>query len=402
GNSVWLSFIIAAAMAAFTGLSYCELSSRYPDESAEYIYTRKAFRLSALSFIIGWVLILAAAFSASTVAIGFAGYFFELFGTPIPAVAAVLLLLLSIVNFCGIKESAKLNVVFALLEVVALVIVIFAAVPYLGSADYFSTPAGGVAHDFGGIAAAAALIFFAYIGFDTLPKVSEETKNARKTIPKALLYSLAISTVLYIIVAISAVSVMPWNELAASKAPLADVVLRAGGPALGSVISLLALFATFSTVLIILIAGSRMIYGMSRRRALPEVLSCIHPKRGTPFIAVFMIMILSMLFVYMGDITMLASMTNIGIFIGFLFVNAALIALRFGDEGRPEFRAPLNIGRLPVTAVLGVIASVFLLLQFEPVVYFYEFLVIAAGMVAYLLLRRQEKKRRFVFRFNRH
>ena len=400
GNSVWLSFVIAALIAAFTGLSYCELSSRFPKESAEYIYTKKAFGWKSFSFIIGWVLVFAAAFSASTVAIGFAGYFSEMFGTSMTATAVVLLLFLSLINFYGIRESSKLNIVFALMEVLALVIVIAISLPYLGSVNYFETPQGLLPLGLGGVAAASSLIFFAYIGFDTIPKISEETKNAKKTIPKALVYSLSVSTVFYIIVAISAVSVLPWEQLAVSSAPLADVVLMGGGPAIGYVISIIALFATFSTVLVILIAGSRMIYGMAKEGAFPEIFSYLHPKRRTPFIAVFIIMVLSMLFVYTGNIEFLASMTNLGIFIAFLFVNLSLIVVRMKTRNEPPFRAPLNIGRFPLLALFGAIASVFLILQFETVVYLYEVAVIVVGVVVYKFFGFEKKKKSFGGLFN--
>ena len=396
GNAVWLSFVLSALIAAFTGLSYCELSSRYPHESAEYLYTKQAFRSLSLSFIIGWLLIITAAFSAATVAVGFAGYFSALFSTPVAETAVMLLLLLSLVNFRGIKESARMSVIFALMEIGALVIVILISIPFLGSVNYFSTPSGSLPAGLGGVAAAAALVFFAYIGFDTIPKISDETRKPSKTIPKALVYSLVISTVLYILVSLSVVSVLPWEGLAASVAPLTDVTIAAAGPIWGSIISFLALVATLSTVLIILVAGSRTIYGMAKEGALPEYLAHVHPKRRTPYIAVFLIMVLSMVFVYTGNITTLASMTNVGMFIVFIFVNASLISVRFKAKNRSPFRVPLNIGRFPVLALFGLVTSAIFLLQFEPIIYTYQAAAIAAGLFMFKILHTGKKKHRII------
>jgi len=387
GNAVWLSFVLAALIAAFTGLSYCELSSRFPHEAAEYLYTKEAFHSKELSFIIGWLLIITSAFSAATVAVGFAGYFTKLVSVPMAETAVILLLLLSAINFRGMKESAKLSVIFAVMEVAALVIVILISIPYLGSVNYLMTPEGSLPLGLGGVGAAAALVFFAFIGFETIPKISDETRKPTKNIPKALIYSLAISTVLYILVSISAVSIIPWEGLSASSAPIADITMKAAGPLMGSIVSFLALVATLSTVLIILVAGSRIMYGMANEGALPRHLAFVHPKRRTPFIAVFMIMIMSMVFVYAGNIMLLASMTNIGMFMVFIFVNLSLISVRL-RERKPHapFRVPVNIGRFPVLALFGLIASVIFLLQFEPMVYTYQAAVIVVGLLLFKIL----------------
>ncbi len=395
GNAVWLSFVLSALIAAFTGLSYCELSSRFPHESAEYLYTKEAFGSHPLSFVIGWLLITTAAFSAAAVAVGFSGYFSAMFGTPIAETAVALLLLLSAINFWGIKESAKMSVLFAIMELAALVIIIMISIPFFGSVNYLSTPEGALPMGMGGVAAAAALVFFAYIGFETIPKVSDETKKPTKTIPKALVYSLVISTALYILVSISAVSVVPWEGLSASNAPLTELALQAGGPMTGSVISFLALIATLSTALIILVAGSRVIYGMAKEGAFPRVLAYVHPKTHTPFIAIFLVMAMSIVFVYAGDIALLASMTNIGMFIVFIFVNASLISVRIKRKKEfmlhAPFKMPVNIGRFPVLALFGLITSAVFLLQFEPVVYSYQAAVIVVSLLLYKLIHARKR-----------
>ncbi|MCP8322326.1 MAG: amino acid permease, partial [archaeon] len=163
GNSVWLSFILAAIVASFTGLSYAELSSMFPVSGAEYVYVEKAFRSNFWAFIIGWLVLLSGVISSSTVALGFGGYLMSYIGISEAFTAILLILLLSLVNFWGIKESVKVNVVLTLIEVSGLILVVLFGAKYFGSVNYFVAPSG-----VRGIVSAAALIFFAFIGFESL------------------------------------------------------------------------------------------------------------------------------------------------------------------------------------------------------------------------------------------
>jgi len=162
GNSVWISFAISAFIAIFTGLSYAELSSMFPKASAEYEYTLNAFG-KKLAFIIGWLIILSGIIGASTVALGFGGYFKALFNMPVITSALVLIIALSFLLFWGIKESAWFAVVATLIETSGLIIIIFIGVPYLGNVDYFEMPMG-----LAGVFQASALVFFAYTGFESI------------------------------------------------------------------------------------------------------------------------------------------------------------------------------------------------------------------------------------------
>ena len=202
-------------------------------------------------------------------------------------------------------------------------------------------------------------MFFAYIGFEDIANIAEETKNPRKIIPKALVLVLIISTILYILVAISSVSVIGWEKLAASEAPLTDVVSEAI-PSAAIFMSLIALFATSNTVLIVLIVMSRMFYGISRDHSLPSIFSRIG-KRGTPYVSVFLVMIIAMLALLIGNIETIAMITVFAIFIVYLFVNLSLIKLRYTNKKKRLFRTPVNIGRFPVLAFLGVISCLSML-----------------------------------------
>ncbi len=166
GNSLWLSYLIAAVIASLTGLSYAELSSMFPRSSAEYIYTRKAFSNKLFSFSLSWFIIFIGAVSAAAVALGFGGYFQSIFGTPIVLNAAVLIILLSLLNFYGLKQSLRLNLLCVVITIAGLLLIIFMGLPYIGSVNYFDMSFG-----FGGIMAAAAFIFFA-LNFSILPAVS--------------------------------------------------------------------------------------------------------------------------------------------------------------------------------------------------------------------------------------
>ena len=218
GNSLWLSFLIASVVSAFTGLSYAELVSIFPKSAAEYIYVKNSFKNRVLAFSVGWIEIAADVIAASVVALGFAGYLHVLTGVPMVLGALSLIFVLSLVNFSGIGESTRLNMIFAFIEMAGLILVILFAIPHLGSVDYMEMPNG-----FAGVLGASALIFFAFIGFEDMANITEETKEPKKTAPKALIFSVAITTVIYILVALSAVSLAPWDSLAVSTAPLADV-----------------------------------------------------------------------------------------------------------------------------------------------------------------------------------
>jgi len=363
GNAVWLSFATAALIAVFTGLSYAELSSMYPKASAEYAYTNHAFG-QKLAFIIGWLITFSGIIAASTVALGFGGYFNALLGYPILHSALLLIFILSFVLFYGIKTSAWLAIVFTLIEVSGLIFVIYIGLPHWGSVDYLDMP-----HGLKGVFEAAALIFFAYMGFEDVVKLSEETKDPERAIPKALVLAMVITIVLYILVAISVVSVVPWQVLGSSDAPFADVASLTMGKDAFILISIIALFATANTVLLMMLAASRVVYGMADSFSLPSVLAIVHPRRKTPWTAILSIMLLSMLFVFVEDIAFVANVNNFILFVTFVVINASLIVLRFKEPNCPRpFRVPFSIGKLPLLPVMGIFTCLFLTWQLEHII----------------------------------
>ena len=385
GNAVWLAFAISAVIALFTALSYAELSSMFPKAGAEYDYTSAALG-EYVAFIVGWMIIFAGILGAATVALGFGGYFHELFGIgQIPA-AVALIGILTVVLFIGVKESAGVAGLFTLIEGVGLVLIIIAGLPRLGSVDYLEMPFG-----ISGVFTAAALVFFAYQGFEEMVKFSEETRDPQKTVPKALMIALVVCTALYILVCISAVSVVGWEGLAGSDAPFAEVATVAWGPRAADLLSAIALFATANTVLLMLLASSRIAYGMARSGSLPGLLSRVHPTRKTPYLAILAAALGAVLFLFAGDIGFIANATNFTIFVTFIIVNLSVIILRVRspDTVRP-FRVPGSIGRIPVLPLLGIVTSLFLFLQLTPEILAIGALIVIIGGIAALFAGRRQ------------
>lgn len=384
GNSLWLSFVVGAVIASFTGLSYAELATMFPKAAAEYVYVRRAFGSRFLAFLLGWLIVFTGMISAAAVALGFAGYFKGLFNLPIALVAVLLIAFLSFINYKGIRESSRFNISLTSITIIGLLIIIFLGVGSFGKVNYFEFPFG-----IKGVFSAAALIFFAYIGFEDIVNVSEETKNPRKVIPKALFLAIAITSLLYIFTAISVVNLADWKDLGKSTSPLALAASRALGDKAFLLLSIIALFATAGTVLIVLIVTSRMVYGISREKSLPEFLALVHSRTRTPWLAVLFVMIFSMIFVTVSDIKTVAEVTSLTAFITFTVINLSLIWMRHTmPKMKRAFRVPLNIGNYPVTAFLGIFSTVFMIFQFDISLIKFGIGILVAGIAAYLIYMR--------------
>ncbi|MDN7024191.1 amino acid permease [Methanoculleus sp. FWC-SCC1] len=363
GNAVWLTFAISALIAGFTALSYAELSSMYPRASAEYEYVSNAIGRK-VAFVVGWLIILSGIFGVATVSLGFGGYFSDLTGAPLLPSAVGIILVLAVILLYGIRETAWVAITMTLIEAAGIVMIILIGLPHLGSVDYLAMPLG-----LSGVLQASALVFFAYMGFEEMVKLSEEARDPVRTVPKALILALAITTVLYILASLAAVSVVGWEQLAASRAPFADVAYIALGDVAFTVIGVIALFATANTALMMLLAASRITYGMADAFSLPAVLARVSLRTRTPWVAILAIMLAAIVFVFAGEITFVANVTNFTLFLTFIVINAAVILLRLRapDEPRP-FCVPGSVGRVPVLPLLGVVTSLALLGQLDPTV----------------------------------
>ncbi|WP_316504962.1 APC family permease [Nitrosopumilus sp.] len=328
----------------------------------------------------------------ATVALGFGGYFAQFLDVPIIISAVLLLGGLSFVNFIGIKQSAWMNTIFALVTIAGLGIIIFLAATFDNTVsepvDYLDAPNGIT-----GIILAFVLIFFAFIGFEDMANVAEEVKKPKKTLPRAIILSILITTIIYILVSLSSVRLLNWEELSQSAAPLADVAARGLGLEGGIVLSAIALFATASTVLITLVAGARILYGMAKNGSMPNILGKVHSRTGTPWIAVIGIFGTSVTFAFVGDIVIVANIVVFAVVITFAMVNLAVILLRYvqPDVERP-FRVPLNVGKFPILPLLGFSVTIYMAIQFELEIILVGLGIIGVGCIFYLLYNKRKNK----------
>lgn len=382
GNAVWVSFLAAAVVAGFTGLSYAELSSFIPKAGGEYYYAQRAFG-HFVAFLVTWLLLVGLAIASAAVALGFAGYFHAIFGTGIVLTACMLIAITAVLLVYGIKQSAWVAGFCTLLELAGLLVIIAVGLPRLGAVDYLETSEAGI----GGVMAAASLIFFAYIGFEEIVQLSEETKNPTRNIPLAVLLSILITTVIYVLVAMCAVSVLGWRELGASSAPLADVAAMSLGREVFFVLSVIALFSTGNTVLILVLSSARLLYGMAEDGSLPRGLARIHRTRQTPDLATLTIAMVSMLMVFAFEqIEIVANLTNFALLSTFAIINGAVVVLRYREpEAARRFTVPGRFGRLPLLPVLGILSSLIMLLYVGRTAAIAGTVLLVSGAVVYRL-----------------
>jgi len=383
GPSLWISFLISSFVSIFTGLSYAELSAMYPKAGAEFVYVKKAYGSNFWAFLIGWLLIFSFVSGIAAVSLAFSGYLVELLKIKVSKVliSAVLIIFLSLVNFYGIKESSKLNIFFTSIVIFGLLSIIFLGFTKpLNFSQYFQAPS------LEGVFSAATLVFFSYLGFENIANISEETKNPSKTIPLALLFSIIITTFIYVLISISVLNLASWQELAESEAPLAFAASKVFGDKAFALISIFALFATAGTSLGLLISSSRMVYGMAKENSLPKILSKIHSKRKTPYFAIFAVSFMSLIFLLIGSITRIASITSLCSLISFCAVNLSLIHLRFMKPNlKRPFKTPLNIGKFPLTAFFGAVSCIALIGYFEVELLFFSLLIILTGIIFFAI-----------------
>ncbi|PNX54291.1 MAG: amino acid transporter [Thermoplasmata archaeon M9B2D] len=385
GNSIWLSFLIAAFVATLTALSYAELSSIFPKAGAEYVYIENSFGNRA-AWIVAWLLLLGSVIGGATVAMGFAQYFSAIFHTPVIPVALLLLFVIIIILIVGVQQTAKLTIVFTAIEISGLAIVIFIGIPFIGSVNYLQAAQG-----FKGIIEAGILIFFGYLGFEGITRLAEETTNPEKNIPRAIIYSMIITTILYVLVGVSAVSVIPWQELSASQAPLATVAKRIFGDQSFLILSVIALFSTFNTALMFLLTGSRLIYGIAHQEAIPKIFTIVGRRFRTPWVAIVTIVTATMLFLFLGNLKTIANLTNFTIFSVFIFINASVIYFRYKKPTMTGFRIPLHVGRFPVVPFLGILTSVFMIVNLPFDVLIIGVILVVLGVVVDSILNLKYK-----------
>jgi APA family basic amino acid/polyamine antiporter len=344
GMGAPLAFLLAALLAAFTAFSFAELSARFPRAGGEAVYVREGFGWLWLSTLVGLLIALAGIVSAAAVAVGFVGYLGDLVTVPRLPVLAGVVLAVGAVAAWGVRESVAAASLMTLIEIGGLLLVIgtgregFAELP--GRLSEFAAAATpGALTD---LASAGVLAFYAFLGFEDMVNVAEEVRDVRKTLPRAILLTLGITTVLYVVVATLAVLIVPVDALARSDAPLALVYESAGGQR--EVLGLIALFAMLNGALVQVIKASRVLYGMACQGSLPSLLGRVHPRRRTPVLATGVatagILVLALGF----DLASLATLTSLITLGTFALANLALVLLKVRTSQPPGvFEVPLFV-----------------------------------------------------------
>ncbi|WP_084517965.1 amino acid permease [Microtetraspora niveoalba] len=414
GPAVALSFIAAAVACGLAALCYAEFAATVPVAGSAYTFAYATIG-EFPAWIIGWDLALELSLAAAVVASGWSGYFTSLLrsvGIDLPPFiagdtavvnvpAAAIVLLLTAILVVGIKTSARFNAAMVTIKISVVLLVIVAGLFFLKAENYqpFIPPAreietrGGLASPliqvlfgvtpvaFGvfGIFTAAALVFFAYIGFDVVATAAEETREPQRNLPIGILASLAICTILYVAVSLVVVGMQPYTQLSES-APLADAFLAVGQSWLATVISLGGIAGLTTVVMILMLGQSRVFFAMCRDNLLPRGLARVHPRFHTPYVITIVIGVVVAVLAALIPLAAIAELVNIGTLFAFVVVSIGVIILRRTRPDLPRaFRAPW----VPVLPILSVLACLYLMLNL-PVETWLRFVVwMIAGIVLY-------------------
>ncbi len=425
GPALALSMVLVAIVCCFTGLCYAELSSMIPIAGSAYTYTYATLG-ELVAWIIGWDLILEYAFSNMSVSVGFAAHLVDLldwlgihlnprwlspaylpqglqdlagkdiytegwhFGFNIPAFLIVILLTVVLVR--GIRESARTNNIMVLVKVAAILIFIFAGISFIHPANYHPFSPNG----WPGVLAGGSIIFFTYIGFDSVSTASEECRDAQKNVPMAIIATLIICTILYIGVALVLTGLVPWQSVAGDAAPVVNALKRLSTDTHSAklhyvrlVVLVGALLGMISSILVFQLGQARVWYAMSRDRLLPEVFSRVHPRYRTPAFATWVAGILVAIPAGLFDVGTLAELSNIGTLFAFVLVSVGVILLRrHQPKRRRGFRVPFG----PVIPSLSILFCVLLMTGLPIRTWERFFIWLVIGLFVYYFYSRKRSE----------
>jgi amino acid transporter len=335
------AFLTAAIVAAFTGMSYAELSTRYPVSAGEVAYVEAAFGNRPLAAITGMCVILTGVVSAATIANGFVGYLAVFISVPESAAITLLVVTLGLLAAWGINESLRVAAVITLIEAAGLIIIVVLGLGDLGAIEQRLSEA--IASDthpgfIAGVLAGAHLAFYAYIGFEDMANVAEEVRDPAASMPRSIICALVAATVLYIAVAVVAVTSLSLDELRDSRAPLASI-LNVHGYSPG-LISLIGLLAVVNGALVQIVMASRVVYGMAGRGLAPRAMGKVNEKTRTPLFATALVtasILAAALWLPLRTLAIGASTIALCLF---MLVNAALIAVRHSKGPAAQWTCP--------------------------------------------------------------
>lgn len=356
-----ISFLLAAIVVAFTGFSYAELSTRFPVSAGEAAYVREGTGSRPLATVIGLLVVASGVISSATVSLGAAAYLNTLIPVPNTLLIILVVLIVGAIAIWGILESVSLAALITLVEIGGLALVIYfgfslkpdlmqnfeAVIPDLSGAAW------------GGIFGAGLLAFFAFIGFEDMANVAEEVKEPAKNMPRGILLTLIIATLVYFIVVSVAVLAVPMEELSTSSAPL-SLIFEKAPASVGQFFAVIAFFATLNGALIQVIMASRVLYGLGKQELLPQFFARVSSVTGTPIQATLAITGIIMLLALFFPLGGLAEMTSAVVLIVFITVNIALIRLKYSsDQNRGSshyFKVPLWVPILGTLTCLTLLA----------------------------------------------
>lgn len=364
GGVVWLPFLVAFAVALVTAFSYLELVTKYPRAAGAALYTHKAFGIHFITFIVAFAVMCSGITSASTASRAFAANLSNAFSlglSPggVTLIGLAFMAVVAIVNFRGVGESVKANVVLTLVELTGLLIIICIGLWAIGMGQgdvsrvtQFAVTDRGV---FWSVIAATTLAFFAMVGFEDSVNMAEECREPSNIFPKVLLAGLFITGVIYVLVSISAITLVAPEQLGEGETPLLQVV-QAGAPGFPlEIFGFITMFAVANSALINMLMASRLVYGMSRERVLPSVLGKVHATRRTPYLAIGFTTLLAFgLIGFVGGVPALGGTTALLLLCVFTVVNVAVLVLRRDPVEHSHFRTPTFL------PVVGAVTCAFL------------------------------------------
>ena len=353
GTRAPLSFLLAALLAGTTALGFAELAGRLPRAAGEAVFVDHAFGSRPLTTVVGLGIMVAGLVAAAAISDAFGGYLSEVVALPRSLLTVWLIAVLALIAVVGVRESVGAAAIFTVIEVGGLALVLWAGRDSLADAvtragDLLGPPAGITA--WGGVMGGAFLAFFAFLGFEDIDSLAEETRDPRVTLPRAVVVTLGITTAFYVVVSSVAVLQVEPAELGRSDAPLALVYERAGGHS--EVLATIAALAMVNGALVQLVMVPRVLYGLARLGVLPADVGAVSARSGTPVRATVVAAVVIALAAATLDLGLLARITSAATMAIFVATNASLLVLQRRDGPTESFQVP---GWLPV---LGIIASV--------------------------------------------
>jgi amino acid transporter len=394
GGAVWLPFVVAFVVALITAFSYLELVTKYPRAAGAALYTHKAFGIHFVTFIVAFAVMCSGITSASTASRAFAANLSNAFdlnlagGIGITLVGLAFMAAVAAINLRGVGESVKMNVLLTCVELTGLLIIIFIGLWAIGAGqgdvsrvvEFKTTADGGI---FWPVIAATTLAFFAMVGFEDSVNMAEECKDPVAMFPKVLLTGLLVTGLIYVLVSISAITLVPPEQLGEGETPLLKVV-QAGAPAFPvEIFGFITMFAVANSALINMLMASRLVYGMSREHVLPTVLGKVHATRRTPYVAIGFTTLLAFgLIAFVGGVPALGGTTALLLLCVFTVVNVAVLVLRRDHVEHKHFHTPT------ILPVLGAVTCAFLAGPWtgrDPVQYKVAGVLIAIGVVLWVV-----------------